>query len=79
MPGVTRDRAAGLDGDSNFRALDLGRKYPQRFAVVARFDVKAPGAAAERENRLAESSLARRAGILHADAKLSHSHASFLV
>jgi predicted TIM-barrel fold metal-dependent hydrolase len=46
--------AAGVDravivpptwaGDSNLWALDVAAKYPNRFAVVGRFDVKAPDA-----------------------------------
>lgn len=56
--------AAGVDravivpptwaGDSNDWALDVAQKHPDRFAVVGRFDAKAPDAAAQLERWLDE-------------------------
>jgi predicted TIM-barrel fold metal-dependent hydrolase len=56
--------AAGVDravivpptwaGDSNVWALDVAARYPNRFAVVGRFDVKAPDAPAQLEGWLKE-------------------------
>jgi L-fuconolactonase len=47
MDAVGVDRAVIVPptwaGDSNVWALDVATRYPNRFAVVGRFDVKAPG------------------------------------
>ena len=60
--------AAGVDravivpptwaGDSNEWALDIAARYPKRFAVVGRFDVRAPDARGQLDN---QTSLLREA------------------